>query len=106
VALPLVLATTVYRFVQEMLLNAAVHADGIDVRLSVAVLGRDGERALEVVVRDGGCGFDPDSVVSTGGRHVGLRLAADRAALAGGSVDVETAPGRGTCVRLVLPLSA
>lgn len=107
VALPLVLATTVYRFAQEMLLNAAVHADGIDVRLSLDVRReRDGGGCLEVAVRDGGQGFDPDGVVSTGGRHVGLRLAADRAALAGGRLDVESVWGQGTRVRLVLPLPA
>jgi signal transduction histidine kinase len=107
VALSLVLATTVYRFAQEMLLNAAVHADGIDVRLSLDVYGQGADgRCLEVTVTDAGPGFDPGAVVSTGGRHVGLRLAADRAALAGGRLDVETALGAGTCVRLVLPLPA
>ncbi len=100
--LPVVLATTLYRFVQEALTNAVVHADGIGVRLDVAVHGAE----LHVAVTDAGPGFDPAAVVSTDGRHVGLRLARERARLAGGVIDIESSPGAGTCVRLRLPLSA
>ncbi len=100
--LPSVLATTLYRFVQEALTNAVVHADGVDVRLAVVVCGHE----LHVTVSDGGPGFVPDAVASPDGRHVGLALARERARLAGGVVDVESAPGRGTRVRLRLPLAA
>lgn len=93
-------ATTVYRFVQETLLNAAVHADGADVRLDVVV---DGD-VLVTSVSDGGGGFDPDAVRSVVGRHVGLELARERARLAGGSLEVESELGCGTTVHLRLPL--
>lgn len=100
VALPAPLATTVYRFVQETLLNAVVHADGIDVRLEVVVDGKD----VVASVSDGGAGFDPQQVTSVAGRHVGLQLARERARLAGGSLDIRSAPGLGTTVQLRLPL--
>jgi signal transduction histidine kinase len=100
VALPSALATTFYRFVQEALLNAVVHADGVDVRLDVELDAAE----LKVTVSDGGPGFDPAAVVSTDGRHVGLKLARERARLAGGAVDVWSKPGAGTRATLRLPV--
>jgi len=94
------LATTFYRFVQEALLNATVHADGVDVRLDVARQGQE----LRVTVSDGGPGFDPAAVVSSEGRHVGLQLARERARLAGGVLEVCSAPGGGTIATLRLPV--
>ena len=102
VPLPLALGTTFYRFVQEALLNAVVHADGVDVRLSVDVVGPE----LHVTVSDGGPGFAPEAVVSEDGRHVGLKLAKERARLAGGAVELLSAPGQGTRATLRLPLGA
>ena len=101
VALSSPLATTVYRFLQETLLNAAVHADGVDVRLDVVVEGTD----LVATVSDGGAGFDPHRVRSVAGRHVGLQLARERARLAGGTLDISSGSGSGTTARLCLPLA-
>lgn len=100
VALSWPVATTVYRFVQSALLNSVVHADGVDVRLEVITDSDD----LWACVSDGGAGFDPQQVRSVAGRHIGLQLARERARLAGGALDVHSAPGAGTTVRLRLPL--
>lgn len=100
--MPAVLATTLYRFVQEALTNAVVHADGVDVRLHVAVVGPE----LHAEVSDGGPGFDPAQVTSSEGRHVGLQLVRERARLAGGVVELASTPGVGTTLRLRLPLQA
>lgn len=100
IVLPVHVATIVYRFAQEMLLNAAVHADGAGVRLEVTV----DDQELVATVRDDGAGFDPSAVVSEAGRHVGLRLARERARSAGGSLDVTSVPGAGTTARLHLPI--
>ena len=101
VALAGPMGTTAYRFLQEALLNAAVHADGVDVRLDVVVE----EDMLIASVTDGGVGFEPERVSSVAGRHVGLQLARERARLAGGAVHVRSAPGAGTTVQLHLPLA-
>jgi signal transduction histidine kinase len=63
---------------------------------------RDGESAgIEVVVADEGVGFDPTTV---GAHRFGLALSVhDRMDAAGGYAVVESAPGRGTVVRLRLP---
>lgn len=105
--LPVTMAVIVYRFLQESLLNALEHADGEGVRMALRATDEvDGSRWLRVLVSDEGPGFDPSAVVSTGGRHVGLRLAGERARLGGGKLTVDSAPGAGTRVELSLPLSA
>ena len=99
--LPLVSAVTVYRFFQEALLNVVKHADVDQAEASLAIEGEQ----LVARVRDKGPGFEPDRVRSTGGRHVGLGLLRERARLAGGALDLTTAPGEGTELTLRLPLS-
>jgi signal transduction histidine kinase len=99
--LPLVSAVTVYRFFQEALLNVVKHADVDEADAALAVEGEQ----LVARVRDAGPGFVPSQVQSGGGRHVGLGLLKERARLAGGSLNVVTAPGEGTELTLRLPLS-
>ncbi|MCW2545653.1 MAG: periplasmic sensor signal transduction histidine kinase [Mycobacterium sp.] len=100
--LPLASAVTVYRFFQEALLNVLKHAD---VEEALASLTIDNGH-LSAVVRDNGPGFDlaHQPVAGVGGRHVGLGLLRERARLAGGSVDVMSAPGAGTMLTLRLPV--
>ncbi|MFD1719927.1 sensor histidine kinase [Amnibacterium endophyticum] len=59
------------------------------------VLRGGAERLLEM--RDDGCGFDPAAPTS----GYGLRSMAERARALGGRCDVDSAPGRGTTVRVV-----
>ena len=99
--LPLVSAVTVYRFFQEALLNVVKHADVDEADASLAVEGDQ----LVARVRDAGPGFVPSQVRSSGGRHVGLGLLRERARLAGGALELDTAPGKGTELTLRLPLS-
>lgn len=97
--LPLVSAVAIYRFFQEALLNVVKHADVDTAEIELSV---DAE-AVVATVRDHGAGFDPDTVRSISGRHVGLGLLRERARLAGGALSVESTPGSGTCLRLRLP---
>ncbi len=85
----------VYRLVQEALNNAVQHAAAE--RVSVEV-GENG-KLLRVCVRDDGCGFDPDAP-SEGFGLLGMR---ERAELAGGKLDLSSAPGGGTTIVAVIP---
>jgi len=84
------------RCLQEALSNASKHAAAsrVDVRIA---LGADG--GVDLLVADDGRGFDP----SAGGEGFGLEGMRDRVALAGGDLDVSSAPGRGTALRVRLP---
>ncbi len=97
VALDTVAAMTVYRTLQEALTNVTKHARASSVR--VGLVATAGELSLEIA--DDGAGLqarDLDKPAS-----FGLRGLSERAARAGGWLDVS--PGtRGTCVLLSLPL--
>ena len=87
------------RIVQEALTNVRRHADATVVRVRVA---RD-DRGLVLEVRDNGRGFNPGA---TGDEAYGLAGMRERAALIGGTLAIESAPRRGTMVRVVLPAAA
>lgn len=87
-----------FRLVQEALNNAAKHAQTDRVRVSLGV--ENG--FLVTVVRDWGCGFDPEHAQWSPGR-LGLRGMCGRARLVGGSCAIESASGKGTTVTSRVP---
>jgi signal transduction histidine kinase len=97
--LPPPVAAAAIRVVSEALANAERHASADGAVLQVH---RRGER-VELVVEDDGRGFA--SAAGPGHGHFGLLLMRERARAAGGSLTVDSVPGRGTRVALDLPLS-
>ena len=101
--LPPSIELAAYRVVQEALANVLRHAAAS--RLSLAA-GRDGGD-LAVWVIDDGRGFDPvQGAGASPGEHLGLVSMRERAEFAGGSLEVDSEPGRGTRVCLRIPLAA
>jgi signal transduction histidine kinase len=96
---PLATKIAVYRILAEALSNATRHGGGADVRVRAQVTD-DGMLALDV--GDAGPGFDPSQ--EPDGARLGLAGMRERAELLGGSFAIESAPGGGTQVRVVLPL--
>lgn len=96
---PLPVKITLYRLLQESLVNGFRHAAGVDQRVRVA--GED--RQLLVEVADAGRGFDPEAVMDDG--HLGLAGMRERVEILGGQFEVESAAGTGTVVRARLPLA-
>jgi signal transduction histidine kinase len=88
----------VLRVAQEALQNAVRHAHAAHVR--VRLLRRDGATTLEVA--DDGGGFDPaDPALRS--RSLGLTSMEERAQRLGGRLELRSAPGAGTTVRLEVP---
>jgi signal transduction histidine kinase len=83
--------------VQEILTNVLKHAAANQLRISAHCSGS----YIEVCIADNGRGFDVGST-STGR---GLRHLAQRAASLHGSVLIDSRPGSGTTVRLLLPVA-
>jgi PAS domain S-box-containing protein len=104
VRLPLSHETALYRIAQEALTNVFKHS-GAD-RVSF-ILERRGDHVL-AVVEDNGKGFDVEAPPETSdrGRKLGLLGMRERAALLGGTLDVESAHGAGTTVFVRIPLAA
>jgi signal transduction histidine kinase len=87
----------VFRIVQEALTNAVRHSQAA--RVTVTVGNGDG---LDVTIRDDGHGFEPGAR-NVRGKHLGLTSMRDRASGLGGRLTIESAPGRGSTVRLEVP---
>jgi signal transduction histidine kinase len=92
-------AELVFRVAQEAVRNVAEHsaAGTVDVRLVAT-------DTVALTVADDGIGFDVARLADTpAGGHVGLLLLQDLARTAGGSLEIDAAPGCGTRLRLEVP---
>jgi signal transduction histidine kinase len=96
--LPDRLEVSVYRVVQEAITNVVRHAKAH--RVSVVLLRT--RRDVTVLVEDDGCGFDPAAL--SGKTRLGLTGMRERATLFGGVCTVDSEPGRGTTIRIKIPL--
>ena len=97
---PLETATLLFRTAQEALLNVVKHAHARRVEVTLS----ETPDALVLEVTDDGAGFDlPATLSRQRGGHLGLSLLADLAAGDGATLDMLTAPGAGTCLRLTVP---
>jgi nitrate/nitrite-specific signal transduction histidine kinase len=90
----------VMRVFQEALTNVRRHARARHVQLSLRV---DGDVAL-FAVKDDGQGFDPTLVGEDGRQRLGLQTMKERAESVGARLEVRSQRGRGTEVRIDLPL--
>jgi signal transduction histidine kinase len=90
---------TVYRLVQEALTNVAKYAKAREVKVTLA--GVDAEH-VRVAVEDNGVGFD--SAVQRAATHglIGMRY---RVEAEGGSMRLESTPGKGTLIEAILPVT-
>ena len=93
--------TCVYRVVQEAVLNCEKHASPNRVKVSVAQSG--GEVTAEV--EDNGRGFPVDlTVAPSRQRGLGIVGMRERAARLGGTLVIDSAPGKGCRLRLSVPI--
>ncbi len=94
--------TTVYRIVQETLTNILKHAQAKHVSIVVECQ----QNNLQVMVEDDGNGFDTECLsnkATTEGR-LGVVGMQERAAMVGGTLNIESTPGGGTAVFVRIPL--
>ncbi len=84
-----------YFFVSEGLANTLKHAGAERARVRIV----RSEQELEIEVTDDGTGFDAEAAAGSG-----LRGLADRVEALGGSVEVDSSPGRGTRLVARLPI--
>jgi PAS domain S-box-containing protein len=96
--LPETMAMAVFRIFQEMLSNVGRHAQASTV--DVDIVEREGW--LHLSVEDDGCGALPQAFDSP--QSYGVMGMRERARHFGGVIDIDSAPGRGTRMRLSMPL--
>jgi signal transduction histidine kinase len=93
---PLTVKEALYRIAQEALNNAVKHARASV--LSVRLVQAGGIVTLEV--GDNGVGFDPAGAFPG---HLGLQSMRERAARMGAVIEMHSAPGEGSRLRVVVP---
>lgn len=96
------LETLLFRLVQEALSNVIKHAKGASA--AVRLVGDAG--SIELWVRDDGPGFDTKRILqSPEASGSGLRGMRDRVELFGGTMHIESFPGKGTALTIGLPIA-
>jgi signal transduction histidine kinase len=93
-------STAVFRICQEILTNVARHSEASWIKVHVRM-----ENAwMTLSISDNGRGFDPSRLSDL--KALGLLGMRERALLLGGSVQIESQPGKGATVTLRIPVSA
>lgn len=87
----------VFLIFKEGVNNIVRHARSTSAEIALTVEGH----RLRLQIRDDGCGFDPSGLDEGNG----LESMRERAKNLGGELEVESAPGAGTTVRLEIPLT-
>ena len=100
--LPPGLELQLVRIIHEALANVRKHARAHRAEVQVERAGG----AVVARVEDDGIGFNPDELDRAVQPRFGLATMRERAESVGGSVRLDSAPGRGTCVKVEIPLHA
>ncbi len=102
VHLPESIAIALYRITQEAITNIVKHAQASQAWIRL----ESTKSTIAIEVTDDGRGFDYEklrpSVTNT--RGLGILGMKERASLLGGAVEIDSTPGAGTSVRIVVPL--
>jgi signal transduction histidine kinase len=102
--LPQAVEVALLRATQEALANAGKHASAHRVNITLSFM----QDQVNLDVQDDGAGFDPAQAAARGAdaRGYGLPGMRERARQLGGSVEVDSHPGEGTTVTVMLPLAS
>jgi len=99
-SLPPAVEITCFRIVQEALTNIVRHARASQVSVKIQQM----DETLSLTVQDDGVGFDVNEVLKERA-SLGLLGMQERVSLVEGQIEIDSAPGRGTEVRVSFPLS-
>jgi signal transduction histidine kinase len=98
--------TTIFFLAEEAATNARKHASAAEIWVKLRVLPKDpGTALLEVI--DNGVGFDVDTIMNSYDRRssLGMINLRERTELINGKLKIESGPGKGTRVRVFIPLN-
>ena len=87
------------RILQEALANVRKHAAATSVHITLRAEGD----SICTTIADNGRGFDPETIGRTDFPRFGLATMRERAEAVGGMLEIESAPGQGTRVRVRVP---
>lgn len=91
---------TVYRIIQEALMNALKYSSAEKIVLNVD----SSDEAFHILIKDNGKGFSLEQIIKQKDRHFGISVMKERVYLLNGDISIETEPGRGTEIIIEIPL--
>ena len=96
-------AIFLFRMFQEMINNILKHSKATHVNIAVNYSIDD---KFVLRVEDNGVGFDPEKkqVTASSSSGIGLKSMTNRARLIGGEITIQSQPGKGTVIKVELPL--
>ena len=99
--LPEPVRMALYRIYQTAITNVIRHAGATEAQVHLHL----NQKQVCLEIQDNGCGFKvPKGWIELARQnHLGLAGAAERAEAAGGTLQVESAPSKGTLVRVIVP---
>lgn len=99
--LPSELRIVLFRITQEAVTNIVRHAHANRAAIKLNHTGSQ----IHLTIEDDGVGFDTNLMIKedTSRPHWGLLGMQERASLVGGSCMIDSAPGKGTCVEVIIP---
>jgi signal transduction histidine kinase len=95
--LPAEIETALFRIMQESLTNVALHAAAS--RVDILLNRRNG--CLVMTIEDNGIGFNPGVLANE--NRLGLFGMRERVEMLGGSLIIESSPGKGTTISVEVP---
>ena len=98
--IPRDISLALYRVVQEALQNISKHANTSRATLSLEYFSSE----IRLRIQDQGAGFNPDEVRAAQG--LGLISMQERVRALGGTFEVQSRPGAGTALTVIVPLSS
>ena len=90
-------SASLYRIVQEGVNNLLKYSNAQNARVT---LERD-VHEVQLLIADDGCGFNPRET----GNGMGLKNIAERARILRGRLKLNSVPGHGTCIEIIIPIS-
>jgi signal transduction histidine kinase len=98
--------TTIFFLAEEAVNNARKHAKAAEIMIRLKTLPKDPCTAFLDII-DNGVGFDLESVMSSYDRRgsLGMINLRERTELINGALNIESVPGRGTRIRILIPLN-
>ncbi len=95
--LPVQVETGLYRVAQEALTNAQKHANAQKIALHLITTPDH----IQLIITDNGQGFDPEKLTRERFGLIGLN---ERVKLLGGQFHLQSSPGQGTRLEVMVPL--
>lgn len=91
---------TIFRVVQEACSNAIRHSCGNKLKVRI----KQEDTSVNIYIADNGCGFTTEDVTQKSDKHFGIAVMKERIKLLGGDIVFDSAPGKGTEIRINIPL--